>query len=302
VVAESIFNSGILATSSQGNGVQGNSSNLNGVQGNSFSSSASGVYGENMSGGFGTAGRANGGAPGVFGDNVGMGNGVEGHSTGSNGVRGVSTSISSGAAGVFGSALGQNANGVIGEANNGAAAYGVWGRSTSGFAGVFDGKVHVIGVLSKSAGGFRIDHCLDPENRYLSHSFVESPDMLNVYSGKVTTDENGDATAQLPDYFEELNRDFRYQLTVIGDFAQVMVAEEIRDNKFPIKTDRPNITVSWQVTGVRADAFARMNPIVVEEDKPAAERGTFLHPEAFGRPETQGVAYAREQALRAAQP
>src|SRR6185295_9797953 len=97
---------------------------------------------------------------------------------------------------------------------------------------------------------------LDPENKYLYHSFVESPDMKNIYDGNVVTDEHGNATVELPDYFEALNRDFRYQLTVIGTFAQAIIAAEIRENRFKIKTNAANVKVSWQVTGIRQDAFA----------------------------------------------
>ena len=87
----------------------------------------------------------------------------------------------------------------------------------------------------------------------------------------------------LPDWFEALNRDFRYQLTVIGRrFAgrRPCVAEEIKDNHFAIQTDQPETKVSWQVTGIRQDAFAKAHRIPVEEDKPDAEQGTYLHPEA----------------------
>ena len=81
------------------------------------------------------------------------------------------------------------------------------------------------GTLTKGGGSFKIDHPLDPENKYLSHSFVESPDMMNVYNGNVDArTRTATATVELPAYFEALNRDFRYQLTVIGDFAQAIVA------------------------------------------------------------------------------
>jgi hypothetical protein len=227
------------------------------------------------------------------------GTGVRGVATG-DGVVGFSmggSSIVDG--GIHGFGLQPNGNGVIGEAHSGASAFGVWGRSNTGFAGVFDGKVHVNGTLTKSIGGFKIDHPLDPENKYLFHSFVESPDALNVYCGNATTDEDGTVTVALPDYFEALNQDFCYQLTVIGEPAQAVVAEELRDNRFTIKTDRPNVTVSWQVTGVRKDALANMSRLPVEEEKPDEERGTYLHPEAFGQPESRGAGYAREQELRA---
>ena len=143
------------------------------------------------------------------------------------------------------------------------------------------GNVTVTGNLSKGGGSFKIDHPLDPENKYLSHSFVESPDMMNVYNGNVKTDKRGIAVVTLPDYFEALNRDFRYQLTVVGQFAQAIVWRKIQNNHFVIKTDKPRVEVSWQVTGIRHDAYAETHRILVEEDKPAAERGSYLHPEVF---------------------
>ena len=142
--------------------------------------------------------------------------------------------------------------------------------------------VTVTGALSKASGSFVIDHPLDPENETLSHSFVESPDMKNVYDGVVTTDENGLSVVELPDWFEALNRDFRYQLTVIGRFAQAIVEQEIADNRFTIRTNLGMVKVSWQVTGIRRDPWANAHRVQVEEPKPAAERGTYLHPEAYG--------------------
>jgi len=133
------------------------------------------------------------------------------------------------------------------------------------------------GMFFKGSGTFRIDHPLDPYNKYLFHSFVESPDMMNIYNGNVTTDASGEAVIVMPDYFEALNRDFRYQLTVIGDFAQAAIADEIKDRRFTIKTDKPNVKVSWQVTGVRQDTFAEENRIVVEVDKEPEKKGTLLY-------------------------
>lgn len=147
-----------------------------------------------------------------------------------------------------------------------------------------NGSLNVTGNLSKSSGTFRIDHPLDPANKYLSHSFVESPDMMNIYNGNVVTDAHGFATISLPAYFEALNQDFRYQLTVIGQFAQAIIAQEIANNQFTIQTNKPAVKVSWQVTGIRHDAYAEVHRVVVEEDKPASERGTYLHPELFNNP------------------
>jgi len=144
-----------------------------------------------------------------------------------------------------------------------------------------EGDVNVTGNLSKGGGSFKIDHPLDPANKYLYHSFVESPDMMDVYNGNVTTDQHGLATITLPEYFRALNRDFRYQLTVIGQFAQAMVASEINGNHFTIKTNKRGIRVSWQVTGIRQDAFANAHRIPVEVEKPMQEQGHYLHPELF---------------------
>ena len=159
------------------------------------------------------------------------------------------------------------------------------------------GDVNVTGNLSKGGGSFKIDHPLDPANKYLYHSFVESPDMMDVYNGNVTTDQHGLATITLPGYFEALNRDFRYQLTVIGQFAQAMVASEISGNHFTIKTNKRGVRVSWQVTGIRQDAFANAHRIPVEVEKPVREQGHYLHPDLFNAsPELAIGAHSQDSA------
>ncbi|HEY7308984.1 MAG TPA: hypothetical protein VH643_06400 [Gemmataceae bacterium] len=155
------------------------------------------------------------------------------------------------------------------------------GLALPNMAGFFGGDVQVVGTLSKSAGTFFIDHPLDPENKFLRHAFVESPDMMNVYTGVVTTNENGEATVELPGYFDALNKDVRYQLTPIGQLALAAVVQEVKDCRFGIKTDKPNVQVSWTVTGVRQDVYANAHRVVVEEDKKDFERGHFLHPKLF---------------------
>jgi hypothetical protein len=146
------------------------------------------------------------------------------------------------------------------------------------------GNLTVKGRLTKSAGSFRIDHPLDPVNKDLFHSFVESPDMLNIYSGEVTLDTFGEAHVELPVWFEALNRDFRYQLTSIGGPApNLHVAETIRHNRFGIAGGSLGLAVSWQVTGVRHDAYAEAHRIPVEVCK--AEIGRASEPSQMdGRP------------------
>jgi hypothetical protein len=177
--------------------------------------------------------------------------------------------------------------GVYGRATGDGSNYGVYGYASGGtttYAGYFNGNVNVTGTLSKGGGSFKIDHPLDPANKYLMHSFVESPDMMNIYNGNVVLDGHGTAVVTMPAWFEALNREFRYQLTCIGGYAPVYVAEEIEGNQFSIAGGTPGLKVSWQVTGVRQDAFAEAHRIPVEVDKPADERGTYLHPEALGEP------------------
>ena len=178
--------------------------------------------------------------------------------------------------------------GVVGIAEGGDVNYGVFGVAgiavTSSYAGYFNGDVQVVGSLAKSAGTFKIDHPMDPANKYLYHSFVESPDMMNVYNGNTVTDANGYVTVTLPDYFESLNKDFRYQLTVVGGtFAQAIVSKKVADNKFQIRTNEPNTEVSWQVTGIRKDAYAnahRVQPVVEKEPE---NKGKYLNPEELGK-------------------
>jgi hypothetical protein len=213
-----------------------------------------------------------------------------------NGVLGEQESGTTSDAAVHGVSTLSNGNGVIGEANEGSAPFGVWGKSTSGYAGYFSGDVYVSGTLYKSAGSFKIDHPLDPANRTLSHSFVESPDMKNVYDGVVELDSLGEARIQLPEWFDALNRDFRYQLTCIGGFAPVYVAEEIIDNAFTIAGGRAGMRVSWQVTGIRHDPWAEANRIQVEEDKTLDERGHYLSPDAYGLPDELSIERARKGA------
>lgn len=165
---------------------------------------------------------------------------------------------------------------------------GIGVRGSGGaLAGQFLGDVTVTGTLTKGGGSFQIDHPLDPTNKYLSHSFVESPDMLNVYNGNVTLDSQGAAWVSLPDWFEALNRDFRYQLTAIGaPGPNLHIAAKVSGNRFKIAGGTPSSEVSWQVTGIRQDAWANAHRIVVEEDKPENERGTYLHAKEHGQPES----------------
>jgi hypothetical protein len=241
------------------------------------------------------------------------GYGVVGVSSSSVGLYGSSTEdvaiygTSTKGAGVFGSSdygdgtygYSQQASGVVAFSVNG---LGLLASSVNNYAGYFSGKVRVTGLLEKPAGSFKIDHPLDPENRYLYHSFVESPDMKNIYDGVATLDANGDASVELPAWFEALNYDFRYQLTCHGGFAPVYIAEEIAGNRFRIAGGRQGMQVSWQVTGVRHDAYAQAHRIPVEQDKAEQDRGSYMYPTEHGQPATKLEQYQLfQQATRTAE-
>jgi hypothetical protein len=176
--------------------------------------------------------------------------------------------------------------------------FGGTSTTTMNGSATVNGNLTVNGTLSKTAGSFKIDHPLDPENKFLFHSFVESPDMKNVYDGVVALDAKGEATVELPSYFEALNKDFRYQLTCVGGAAVVYVAEKIHENRFKIAGGREGLEVSWQVTGIRHDAYADAHRIQVEVEKSSTEKGKFL----CGRPESSRIASTKPDRSEGAHP
>ena len=329
VFGENSLGTGIWGknTGNGGIGVYGESfSSGRGVSGVAAGANSAGVYGENTSGAA-IWGHSGGVGSAIFGENTSTG--FAGRFVGPVDITGQLAALNtsgtgsgiqgSGAIGVFGQTNSGNGSGVAGSATlaNSAGVFGsnrdsaaIWGRSTgvgsaifgenlsTGFAGRFIGPVSIQGTLTKSAGTFQIDHPLDPAHKFLSHSFVESPEMMNIYNGNVTTDATGSATVTLPAYFAALNRDYRYQLTVLGQFAQAIVSRKIiADNTFAIRTDKPGVEVSWLVTGVRQDAYAKEHPIVVEQAKSAEEDGKYLYPAGFGAGEEKRIGHLHGPAL-----
>jgi hypothetical protein len=297
-----VGDTGILG-SGEGTGVYGESASINGigvdghgagqgVKGTAAGANSIGVSGIGHTGVVGT-GEGGGvlGGPGVYG--VSPEAGVRGFGD-AYGVRGDSDSGGF-SAGVYGTDSSSGV-GVFGETSN-STAYALYGKSHGlGYAGYFDGNVHVQGTFSKSGGSFKIDHPLDPTGKYLSHSFVESPDMMNIYNGIAGLDATGTARVALPEWFDALNRDFRYQLTAMGTPQPgLYVADEIHENSFRIAGGAPGARVSWQVTGIRHDVWADAHRIPVEEAKPGEEQGTYLEPELFGEPAEKSVRSSKER-------
>ena len=276
--------------SNSGRGVVGHATATGGV--------THGVYGESDSnsgrGVVGKAAAATGGTIGVYGESA---------STSGTGVYGWATATSGSACGVYGRSDSTVGAGVVGwAAATSGTTYSVYGvnSSPSGYAGFFDGRVHVNGNLSASGSkSFKIDHPLDPANRYLYHFAQEAPEVQNVYNGVVTLDAQGEATVALPAYFSALNTGpFRYQLTAIGAaMPNLHIAQEVQDNTFRIAGGVPGKKVSWEVTAVRNDPYLRDHPVQAEVDKPAGEQGTYLYPEGYGQPAEVGLDYQRNRHL-----
>ena len=284
--------SGVEATaeSTSGRGVWGKAAatagTTYGIYGESASSDGRGVFAEATATSgitFGVVGRtASPAGTGVIGEAAaaGGGIGVAGHADGGLAVVGtVSNSMLSGGRAIFGQA----------------------GTALGAYAGYFDGNVTILGNLAKSGGSFQIDHPLDPENKFLFHSFVESPDMMNVYNGNVTLDENGEAWVELPAWFEALNRDFRYQLTPLGDWSACWIGQKVAGNRFLVRGG-PRAEISWQVTGIRRDRWAEQHRIPVEIEKSPQERGKYLHPREWGVAEEKGIEWELTERLRRAAP
>jgi hypothetical protein len=163
-------------------------------------------------------------------------------------------------------------------------------------AAVFWGATGVEGDFYVSGSkNFRIDHPLDPTNKYLLHAAIESSEVLNQYSGNVILDGAGKGRVEFPAWFPVINEDFRYQLTAIGaPGPNLYIAEEMQGNSFTIGGGRPGMKVSWQVTARRNDAYMKAHPYVVEQDKPEWERGYYSDPELYGAPREQGIRWAHQ--------
>jgi hypothetical protein len=302
---------GVKGNSDSGVGVDGSSTSRVGVRG--FSSESTGVFGhsadDNGNGVYGTVGDFGHSGPqsiGVAGDTFNTdGTGVQGRS------------FSSGN-GVYGSS--PNGVGVLAHTTSGIAVDGISESGTAVYghrkdtydpinapnsvAGYFDGGIKVV----NGPKAFQIDHPLDPQNKYLVHNAVESSEMKNVYDGVARLDKEGTAWVELPEWFEALNGDFRYQLTAVGGSApELHVAEEVSENRFKIAGGEEGMKVCWQVTGSRKDPWAAANPFEVEQEKPEEERGRYLEPSLYDAPEEQRVmigpiAEAVEEAQRPPEP
>lgn len=279
-------------------------------------SSSAAVRGQNKS--------TSGSGIGVWGSQDGSGWGVYGSSASGMAVRGLVTDTSGDNVGVWGQSPSNTGRGVVGYVTSttagtsygvigqtdGQGGYGVYGLANSSFFlgqryGVYG--YHVGGTVSTAYGvfangglgasgtkSFRIDHPTDPLNKYLLHYSSESPEPQNFYSGVVITDAAGYAWVELPEYFESINKDFKYQLTAVNEaddvFVQVMVTKKIVANRFQVRASKGGAEVSWRIEATRNDAYCRRHPSPTVVDKIDDEKGKYQRPELYDAPASMGVA------------
>lgn len=282
-------------------GVQGTTINGVGVYGTSAGSGTYAIKGVSTSNlgiaVYGSATTGNNSGGGYFVGDQGISVKASGGASNSHGVYAWAAGSSTNAAAVYAlnTSTSTSSYGLYGSSNG----YGIFATSTN-WAGYFQGLVYVSGGISclgnstfygyiyKSGGGYQIDHPSDPGNKTLNHCFVESPEMLNVYRGRVVFNNDGNATATLPSYFGDANELPEYILTPIGAaMPNLHVSEEISSGSFKLSGGVPGKSASWQVTSARADKWAKANHPGVEVTK--KQPGTYLHPELFGFDQSKHV-------------
>lgn len=63
----------------------------------------------------------------------------------------------------------------------------------------------------------------------------------------------------------------------------------MQNNRFAIRTDKPNVKVSWVVLATRDDAYARYYHKPTEFEKEPRHRGKYLNPYVYGKDESYGI-------------
>jgi len=207
---------------------------------------------------------------------IGAGNNASTFYTFTNGGGGSFTGTENGAFGVATNTSGTSI-GVLGQGNQ----FGIFANGNNGASG------------TKS---FMIDHPLDPENKFLKHYSMESPEVINFYRGNVVLDANGNGIVQLPDYFTAINTNYSYTLTPIGAPSVTYIAEEINENgTFKIAGGNPNQKISWYVYAERNDVNVQDEfSTAVEVEKTADQKGKYINPTAYGKTNADAIFQVNE--------
>ena len=164
-----------------------------------------------------------------------------------------------------------------------------WGIGVVGQGGWY-GVASMGDFTATGVKAFTIDHPQDPENKVLRHFSIESNEVLNLYRGVVMLDGSGQATVELPNYFDEINTNVSYQLTAIGTPTQPYVLSEVSGNTFEV-AGAPNTKVSWTVYADRNDPYIQQHPesTQVEVVKTGDRQGKYMDPESYGMPNSSAM-------------
>jgi len=234
---------------------------------------------------FGINTRTNGGH-GVWGQGV---NGVVGESSDQNGygVWGYNSASSDPGAGVAGVGI----TGVAGQSTNTSLSYGLYSYDDGGIANNLDVANNFYAGGTKS---FRIDNPNSPDEKFLVHFCAESPEVLNIYRGTIILNANGEAVVDMPEYLEQINRNFSYSLTAVGSAApNIFIKEKISNGKFIIAGGNANQEIDWVVYAERNDKYMQANPEVrnAEPEKTGRYKGKYVHPELYGKAKEDNILY-----------
>jgi hypothetical protein len=150
------------------------------------------------------------------------------------------------------------------------------------------GTVDVVNEFTAGTKTFKIDHPLDPFNKILKHSVIESPEMMNVYKGNSKTLKDGSGQAytkvKMADWFTALNgndlKDYSFSITPLNGFCGEYYVDNTLisiEGSFIIRTQR-ECEFSYVVYSVRHDKFAEAHRVQVEtvKDEPG-----YIHEELW---------------------
>jgi len=179
--------------------------------------------------------------------------------------------------------------------------YGIYARADGSgtlYAGVFAGNVNITGSISKGSGSFLIDHPLDPQNKTLRHNFVESPENLCLYRGKVRLNSSGEGTVSMPAYFKALTKETEATVTLTSIGRPFNTGYDWNGDctAFTVYGDADR-EVSYVVMADRDDPVMRKLYKPVEQDKGNGNftKGKLLYPEAYGYAKEMGETYEMQK-------
>jgi hypothetical protein len=240
--------------SADGYGVYGESSSGTGIYGRAKSQNQIAVYGDNeVTGSFGYIG---GGQHGVYGETI-YDFAMYGQHTNTGNYGYIGNEYD----GVYGQSSVYGGGGIYGVHTGDG--WGVYGQSSGGYAGYFQGDVHVTGTISATSKPFIQPHARDPRLEIV-YIATEGPEAVVFHRGTGRL-ERGKAVIKLPEHFRLVAaaEGVQVQVTPLEDCNGIFVASKSQD-RFEVKElmdGKGNAGFDYYVTAVRA-GFEGHKPVV----------------------------------------